>query len=73
MKGVHGGGARSRRRLWTVEPSNEKKDIQGRSCKRYDVLANGVKQSEIWATSLEGSRRSQGILRRPADFASFMR
>jgi len=71
MKGVMGGGE-VEKTTWTVEPSNEKKDIQGRSCKRYDVLANGVKQSEIWATSWKEAgvpKESFDVLR---DFASFM-
>jgi hypothetical protein len=70
MKGVMGGEVK--KTTWTVEETSEKQDILGRSCKRYDVFANGVKQSEIWAAGWKEAgvpKESFDILR---NFASFM-
>jgi hypothetical protein len=56
---------------WTVQETAERQTILGRSCRRYDLLANGKKRSEVWAATWKDAgvgREALGVLR---DFAAF--
>ena len=70
MKGMMGGD--TQKTTWTVQETPKKQDIQGRSCRRYDVLANGVKQSEIWAASWKDAGISKDSFEILRTWGSFM-
>lgn len=56
---------------WTVKETNEKQTLAGHGCRRYELLADGEKRSDVWATPwMEAGmpKESFDVLRKFATF-----